>query len=381
MIESARRRALINEITDYKQAFLSFYCEYGRYPGDLNNLGFTGFSSGQTYNSNSFAFPYDGTDTKNNHYISDTVSGPFVDMYLAKTMEFEPQGSAESSNPALYSINTKVVPFSKILKDMFLYYELTYDEKKGNDPLYSKHKFDYVVNFAAETSVDKSFIDPTVFYESNVVGVINLATLSLKYGVKRLHQVSTDEVYGDLELNSDYKFKETDSLNPKNPYSLSKANADEFLIMYHNLTGLDVTISRSTNNFGAYQAQDKLIPLVINRALMEQEIPIFGTGKNVRDWINVLDHCKAIDLIMFNGKSGEIYNVSSHYPLTNLEVVKKILKRLNKDKSLIKFVEDRRVHDKKYAVDTTKIETKLGFKSEFDFDFSLDLTIEYYKEI
>ena len=144
MIESARRRALINEITDYKQAFLSFYCEYGRYPGDLNNLGFTGFSSGQTYNSNSFAFPYDETDTKNNHYISDTVSGPFVDMYLAKTMEFEPQGSAESSNPALYSINTKVVPFSKILKDMFLYYELTYDEKKGNDPLYSKHKFDYV---------------------------------------------------------------------------------------------------------------------------------------------------------------------------------------------------------------------------------------------
>lgn len=247
--------------------------------------------------------------------------------------------------------------------------------------VFSKHKFDYVVNFAAETSVDKSFIEPSIFYESNVVGVINLATLSLKYGVKRLHQVSTDEVYGDLELNSDYKFKETDALNPKNPYSLSKANADEFLIMYHNLTGLDVTISRSTNNFGAYQAQDKLIPLVINRALMEQEIPIFGTGKNVRDWINVLDHCKAIDLIIFNGKSGEIYNVSSHYPLTNLEVVKKILKKLNKDKSLIKFVEDRRVHDKKYAVDTTKIETELGFKSEFDFDFSLDLTIEYYKEI
>ncbi len=261
----------------------------------------------------------------------------------------------------------------------FKFYKGDIAEYNFLEKVFRKEKFDYIVNFAAETSVDKSFIDEATFFKSNVLGVINLAMLSLKYKVKRMHQVSTDEVYGDLPLDSKKLFKESDEFNPKNPYALSKAQAEEFLFMYHKLHGLDVTISRSTNNFGRYQAGDKLIPLVINRALFGAEIPVFGDGKNVRDWIYVLDHCKAIDLIMRKGKSGEAYNVSSHEPHSNIELIKFILQKLRKKESLIKFVEDRKIHDKKYAVDTTKIEKELGFRHDYDFEYALDLTVDYYK--
>ncbi len=247
------------------------------------------------------------------------------------------------------------------------------------EKVFKKEGFDYVVNFAAETSVDKSFLDPAIFYRSNVLGAINLATLSLKYNVKRFHQVSTDEVYGDLPLSSNKKFKESDPIKPKNPYALSKAQAEEFLLMYFNLTGLNLTITRSTNNYGSYQAEDKLIPLVISRAINKMEVPIFGDGKYIRDWLYVLDHCKAIELVLFSGKAGEIYNVSSHEPYKNIDLVKLILKKMRKSPSLIKFVPDRKVHDRKYAVDTTKIEKELGFKADYDFEYALDLTIEYYK--
>ncbi len=277
-----------------------------------------------------------------------------------------------------YAANKKMLDQFKNFST-FSFYKGDISDYSFLEKVFRKEKFDYVINFAAETSVDKSFMDEATFFETNVLGVINLATLCLKYNVKRLHQVSTDEIYGDLDVSSDYYFKETDSFNPKNPYALSKAQAEEFLMMYHKVHGLNVTISRSTNNFGKYQASDKLIPLVINRALNNMEIPVFGDGKNVRDWIYVLDHCKAIDLIIKNGKSGEAYNVSSHEPHQNLELIKFILQKMRKKESLIKFVEDRKIHDRKYAVDTSKIEKELGYRHDYDFEYAIDLTIDYYR--
>lgn len=277
-----------------------------------------------------------------------------------------------------YAANREMLSSFKHFSN-FKFYKGDISNYKFLEKVFLKEKFDYVVNFAAETSVDKSFIDPTLFYLSNLVGISNLAILSKKYSIKRLHQVSTDEIYGDLPLDSKKKFKESDPLNAKNPYSLSKAQAEEFLMMYSKIYDLDVTISRSANNFGPYQAKDKLIPLTISRILAKQDIPLFGEGENIRDWIFVLDHAKAIDLILFNGKKQEIYNVSSQNPLKNIDVVNILLKKLKGNKELIKHVEDRRVHDLKYAIDTTKIEKELGFKADYDFDYALDLTLDYYK--
>ena len=247
------------------------------------------------------------------------------------------------------------------------------------EKIFRKEKFDYVINFAAETSVDKSFTFQNEFVSSNVLGVVNLAMVCLKYNVKRLHQVSTDEVYGDLDLDSKEKFKEDSPFNPKNPYALSKAQAEEYLLMFHKLNGLNVTISRSTNNFGMYQASDKLIPLVINRALNKMEVPVYGDGKNVRDWIFVLDHCKALDLILFHGKDGEVYNIGADEFHSNINLVKFILKKLKKSEKLIEFVQDRKVNDKKYALDFSKITNELGYRKDYDFEYALDLTIDYYK--
>ena len=277
-----------------------------------------------------------------------------------------------------YAANRRILDEFKHFSN-FKFYKGDIANLEFLEKVFRKEKFDYVVNFAAETSVDKSFLDEATFFKSNVLGVINLASLSLKYNVKRFHQVSTDEIYGDLPLDSKKKFNEEDPLNPKNPYALSKAQAEEFLFMYHKVHGLNMTISRSTNNFGRYQASDKLLPLVINRALNNMEIPVFGDGENIRDWFFVLDHCKAIDLIIKKGKNGEAYNVSSHEPHQNLELIKFILQKLRKKESLIRFVEDRKIHDRKYAVDTSKIENELGYRHDYDFEYALDLTIEYYR--
>lgn len=248
------------------------------------------------------------------------------------------------------------------------------------EKVFRREKFDYVINLAAETNVDKSYLDEITFYETNVIGAMNLAVLSAKYNVKRMHQVSTDEVYGMIKRDENSSFKETDPLNPTNPYALSKATADQALLLYAKLHNLDLTISRSTNNFGKYQSKDKLIPLVIFRSLNKMEIPVYGDGKNVRDWIYVVDHCRAIDEILFKGKKGEIYNVSAHEPHTNLEIINFITKRLKIKKDLRVFVEDRKLHDEKYALDTSKIEKELGFKHLYDFEYGLDLTIDFYKE-
>ncbi|MCI5773983.1 MAG: dTDP-glucose 4,6-dehydratase [Erysipelotrichaceae bacterium] len=245
--------------------------------------------------------------------------------------------------------------------------------------LFAKEQFDVVVNFAAESHVDRSIEDPGVFVETNVMGVQVLLDASLKYGVKRYHQVSTDEVYGDLPLDrKDLMFTENTPLHTSSPYSASKASADLLVLAYHRTFKLPVTISRCSNNYGPYHFPEKLIPLMISRALAEESLPVYGKGENVRDWLHVYDHCTAIDLVIRQGREGEVYNIGGHNERTNLEVVKTILKQLNKPESLIHFVTDRPGHDLRYAIDPTKIETELGWKPVYNFDTGIKQTIEWY---
>lgn len=245
--------------------------------------------------------------------------------------------------------------------------------------LFEKEKFDIVVNFAAESHVDRSIEAPGIFARTNVLGTTTLLDASRTYGVKRYHQVSTDEVYGDLPLERpDLFFTETTPLHPSSPYSSSKASADLFVLAYHRTYGLPVTVSRCSNNYGPYHFPEKLIPLMISRALENEELPVYGTGENVRDWLHVSDHCEAIDLIIHSGKVGEVYNIGGHNERTNLEVVKTILKVLVKPEGLIKYVTDRPGHDMRYAIDPTKLETELGWKAKYTFDTGIVQTIQWY---
>lgn len=247
--------------------------------------------------------------------------------------------------------------------------------------LFAKEKFDVVINFAAESHVDRSITDPGVFVRTNVMGTQVLLDASKEYGVKRYHQVSTDEVYGDLPLDRpDLFFTEETPLHTSSPYSSSKASADLFVLAYYRTYGLPVTISRCSNNYGPYHFPEKLIPLMISRALADEELPVYGTGDNVRDWLYVEDHCAAIDLIVRKGTVGEVYNIGGHNERTNLEVVKTILKALDKPGSLIQFVTDRPGHDRRYAIDPTKIETELGWKPKHNFDTGIQETIRWYLE-
>jgi len=233
-----------------------------------------------------------------------------------------------------------------------------------------------IVNLAAETHVDRSISNPSLFFESNTVGVFTILEAMRKVNKEaRLVHVGTDEVYGDILRGS---FREDAPLKPSSPYSASKAAADMFILAYHRTYGLDVVITRCTNNFGPYQFPEKLIPKTILRASMNLKIPIYGSGKNVRDWIYVLDHCEALDTVLEKGRSGEIYNISAGNELTNLEVVRKILKIMNKDESLIEFVEDRPGHDVRYSLDSSKIRKELGWKPKHDFEEALKQTVEWY---
>ena len=245
--------------------------------------------------------------------------------------------------------------------------------------LFEEEKPDVIVNFAAESHVDRSITDPEIFVRTNVVGTTTLLDACRKYGIKRYHQVSTDEVYGDLPLDRpDLFFTEETPLHTSSPYSSAKASADLFVMAYHRTYGLPVTISRCSNNYGPYHFPEKLIPLVISRALNDEEIPVYGKGENVRDWLYVTDHCSAIDLVVRKGREGEVYNIGGHNERTNLDVVKTILKALNKPESLIKYVTDRPGHDLRYAMDPTKIETELGWKPEYTFDTGSPVTIQWY---
>ena len=245
--------------------------------------------------------------------------------------------------------------------------------------LFEEEKPDVVVNFAAESHVDRSISDPGIFVRTNVVGTTTLLDACRKYGIKRYHQVSTDEVYGDLPLDRpDLFFTEETPLHTSSPYSSAKASADLFVMAYHRTYGLPVTISRCSNNYGPYHFPEKLIPLVISRALSDEEIPVYGTGENVRDWLYVTDHWSAIDLVIREGRDGEVYNIGGHNERTNLDVVKTILKALGKPESLIRFVTDRPGHDMRYAMDPTKIETELGWKPEYTFDTGIPVTVKWY---
>ncbi|MBQ9047859.1 MAG: dTDP-glucose 4,6-dehydratase [Solobacterium sp.] len=247
--------------------------------------------------------------------------------------------------------------------------------------LFEKENFDVVINFAAESHVDRSIENPGIFLETNVMGVQVLLDACRKYGVGRYHQVSTDEVYGDLPLDRpDLLFTEETPIHTSSPYSASKASADLLTLAYHRTFGLPVTVSRCSNNYGPYHFPEKLIPLMISRALADESLPVYGEGLNVRDWLYVTDHCNAIDLIVRKGRVGEVYNIGGHNERTNLEVVKTILKQLGKPESLIHFVKDRPGHDLRYAMDPTKIETELGWKPEYDFDTGIRKTIEWYLE-
>lgn len=247
--------------------------------------------------------------------------------------------------------------------------------------LFEEEGFDVVVNFAAESHVDRSIEDPGIFLRTNILGTQVLMDAAREYGVQRFHQVGTDEVYGDLPLDRpDLFFTEDMPVTASSPYSASKASADLLVMAYHRTYGLPVSISRCSNNYGPYQFPEKLIPLMIANALADKPLPVYGTGENVRDWLYVEDHCRAIDLILRQGKVGEVYNIGGHNEKTNLEVVKTILKQVGKPESLITFVGDRKGHDLRYAIDPTKIHNELGWLPTTKFDDGIRQTIDWYLE-
>ena len=245
--------------------------------------------------------------------------------------------------------------------------------------LFDNEKFDVVINFAAESHVDNSIKNPELFLRTNIIGTEVLMDACLKYNVERFHQVSTDEVYGDLPLDRlDLLFSESTPIRTSSPYSTSKASADLLVMAYHRTYGLPVTISRCSNNYGPYQFPEKLIPVVISKALNDDKVPVYGKGENVRDWIHVHDHNVGVDLIVRKGKIGEVYNLGGHCEKTNIEMVKTILKYMNKSFELIEFVEDRKGHDLRYAIDSTKVEKELGWSRLYNFEDGIKETIDWY---
>ena len=245
--------------------------------------------------------------------------------------------------------------------------------------LFEEEHPDIVVNFAAESHVDRSIETPEIFLETNIIGTSVLMDACRKYGIKRYHQVSTDEVYGDLPLDRpDLFFTEETPIHTSSPYSSSKAGADLLVMAYHRTYGLPVTISRCSNNYGPYHFPEKLIPLMIANVLNDKPLPIYGDGKNVRDWLYVEDHCSAIDLIVHNGRVGEVYNVGGHNERTNLQVAEKVIEILGAGK--ITFVTDRKGHDRRYAIDPTKIHNELGWLPETPFDEGMEKTVKWYLE-
>ena len=247
--------------------------------------------------------------------------------------------------------------------------------------LFEKERPDIVVNFAAESHVDRSIEDPGVFLRTNVLGTQVMMDACRKYGISRYHQVSTDEVYGDLPIDRpDLLFTEETPLRTSSPYSASKASADLLALSYHRTFGLPVTISRCSNNYGPYQFPEKLIPLMITNCLSNKPLPIYGKGLNVRDWLYVEDHCKAIDLIIHKGRVGEVYNIGGHNEMKNIDIVRLICKALKKPESLITYVPDRKGHDLRYAIDPAKIHTELGWLPETTFNDGIERTIQWYLE-
>ena len=304
------------------------------------------------------------------------IGGNFVHYMLNKYPDYEIicldcltyAGNMETLEPATGNPN-------------FKFYKVDISDRDAVFTLFEDEKPDFVVNFAAESHVDRSIEDPGIFLQTNIIGTQVLMDACRKYGVKRYHQVSTDEVYGDLPLErADLFFTEETPIHTSSPYSASKAAADLLVQAYHRTYDLPVTISRCSNNYGPYHFPEKLIPLMIANALNDKPLPVYGKGENVRDWLYVEDHCAAIDLIIHNGTVGEVYNIGGHNERTNLAVVKTILKELGKPESLIMYVTDRKGHDMRYAIDPSKIRRELGWEPATMFDEGIKETIKWYLE-
>ena len=264
-------------------------------------------------------------------------------------------------------------------QDNFHFVRADICDRDAVEKVFLEEKPDVVVNFAAESHVDRSIENPAIFLETNIMGTAVLMDACRKYGIRRYHQVSTDEVYGDLPLDRpDLFFTEETPLHTSSPYSSSKAGADLLVMAYHRTYGLPVSISRCSNNYGPYHFPEKLIPLTIVNALADKPLPVYGKGINVRDWLYVEDHCKAIDLILHKGRAGEVYNVGGHNEKQNIEIVKLICKELGKPESLITYVSDRKGHDMRYAIDPAKIHEELGWLPETKFEDGIRKTISWY---
>lgn len=304
------------------------------------------------------------------------IGGNFVHYMLKKYSDYKIicvdaltyAGNMETLEPVLNNPN-----FKFIKSDI--------SDRESIFKIFEEEKPDVVVNFAAESHVDRSIENPGLFLQTNILGTGVLLDASRKYGVERYHQVSTDEVYGDLPLDrTDLFFTEETPIHTSSPYSASKASADLLVQSYYRTFKLPVTISRCSNNYGPYHFPEKLIPLMIANALNDKQLPVYGKGENVRDWLYVEDHCTAIDMIIHNGRVGEVYNIGGHNERTNLDVVKTILKELNKPESLITYITDRPGHDMRYAIDPTKIKTELGWEPTVLFDEGIKKTIKWYLE-
>jgi dTDP-glucose 4,6-dehydratase len=249
-------------------------------------------------------------------------------------------------------------------------------DNKLVDKIVSENKIDVIINFAAESHVDRSITNPDIFVKTNVLGTQNLLEIAKKYKIEKFFQISTDEVYGSLGKTG--FFTEKTPLSPNSPYSASKASADLLVMAYHHTFGLNVNITRCSNNYGPYQFPEKLIPLFITNALDNKQVPLYGDGLNIRDWLFVEDHCSAIDTVLHKGKNGEIYNVGGNNEKTNKYITDTILKYLGKDSSLIKYVADRLGHDRRYAIDATKIKEELGWQPQYKFEQAIEKTIQWY---
>ncbi|MBQ4338319.1 MAG: dTDP-glucose 4,6-dehydratase [Clostridia bacterium] len=298
--------------------------------------------------------------------------------FIYYLLENKPEYDIVCLDKLTYAGNLKTLD-EALKSDRFRFVRGDIADREFVDALFKEEKFDKVVNFAAESHVDRSIESPEVFLRTNVMGTASLLDASRKYGVERYHQVSTDEVYGDLPLEAkDLFFTEETPIHTSSPYSASKASADLLTLAYFRTYGMNVTVSRCSNNYGPYHFPEKLIPLMISRALNDESLPVYGNGLNVRDWLYVEDHCKAIEMILDKGRAGEVYNIGGHNERTNIEVVRTILRQLGKPESLITYVKDRAGHDLRYAIDPAKISRELGWTPETDFDSGIKKTVEWY---
>lgn len=263
--------------------------------------------------------------------------------------------------------------------DRFRFIKADICSKTAVFEIFQEYHPDIIVNFAAESHVDRSISSPDIFLKTNILGTSVLLDACLKFGITRFHQISTDEVYGDLPLDRpELKFTEASPLKPSSPYSSSKASADLVCLAYHKTYGLSVTISRCSNNYGPNQLEEKLIPLMITNAYKNKPLPVYGNGLNIRDWLYVSDHCCAIDAVIRKGKAGEVYNIGGNCEKSNIDIVKLICRKLNRSEDLIQYVDDRKGHDLRYAIDFSKISSQLGWRPTISFDEGIERTISLY---